>query len=131
MKEKLKKFMVGRNGIDQLSLFLTYFALVLLLILSLMGKAKYNFIPMAIVIYAYYRFFSKNLIKRASENSKFLSLSNKLIGKLTKTKRLVFGSKTHKYFICGKCKTELRIPKHKGKIRVKCPKCGEEYVKRT
>ncbi len=39
--------------------------------------------------------------------------------------------KLYKYYKCPKCKTELRVPKGKGKIKIKCPKCQEQFIKRT
>ncbi len=39
--------------------------------------------------------------------------------------------KTYAYYRCPKCSTELRVPKGRGKIKIRCPKCGEEFIKRT
>ena len=39
--------------------------------------------------------------------------------------------KVYAYYRCPKCRTELRVPRGKGKIKIKCPKCGEEFIKRT
>lgn len=35
----------------------------------------------------------------------------------------------YKYFKCPKCKKEYRAPKGKGKIRVTCRECGEQFDK--
>ncbi len=39
--------------------------------------------------------------------------------------------KIYAYYKCPKCRAELRVPRGKGKIKIKCPKCGEEFIKRT
>ena len=39
--------------------------------------------------------------------------------------------KTHAYYKCPECKKELRVPRGKGKIRITCPHCGHQFVKRT
>ena len=39
--------------------------------------------------------------------------------------------KDHKYFFCPKCGQSVRVPKGAGKIRVKCPKCGEKFEKKA
>lgn len=131
MEQKFRNFMMGRYGIDGLSMFLTYFALILMLIFSLSGKSDYNWIPMIIVVISYGRVFSKNRLQRAKEQQAF----NKMIAPLTrffnKWFHRIFGSKSHLYFLCPSCKTELKVPKGKGRIRITCPKCGEKFEKNT
>ena len=39
--------------------------------------------------------------------------------------------KIYAYYNCPKCRAELRVPRGKGKIKIRCPKCGEEFIKRT
>ncbi len=39
--------------------------------------------------------------------------------------------KTYKYYRCKYCETVFRIPKGKGKVRVTCPGCKEQYTKKT
>ncbi len=39
--------------------------------------------------------------------------------------------KDHKYFFCPKCGQSVRVPKGAGKIRVKCPKCGEKFERKA
>lgn len=134
MKEKFYQFMQGRYGADQFSRFLSYVALALALLLLLFGKslpAVSMLVPLAVIAYSYFRAFSKNIAARARENQKYLSLTGGMRRSLTKLKNHTFGTKTHKYFTCSSCKTELRVPKRKGKIKVRCPKCGAEYIKRT
>lgn len=131
MEEKFRKFMVGRYGIDGLSMFLTYFALILMLVLSLSGNADRNWIPMVIIIGSYARVFSKNRMQRMKENQKFQELVAPFTRFFNKWFHRIFGSKSHLYFNCPNCKTELKVPRGKGKVRITCPKCAEKFEKDT
>ena len=37
----------------------------------------------------------------------------------------------YKFFRCPSCRTLLRVPKGKGKIKVVCRKCGNSFIKKT
>lgn len=37
----------------------------------------------------------------------------------------------YKYFKCPKCKKEYRAPKGRGRIRVTCKECGEQFEKKV
>ena len=81
MKEKLARFMAGRNGIDQLNLFLLGLDLVLLLAASLFrGSAGLlAYLPVfALLGYSYFRMLSRNTLRRREENGKYLRLRYKL-----------------------------------------------------
>ena len=77
MKEKFIRFMQGRYGIDQLSKFLLIAGLVIVLISAFLGNNPIALILYLIgwglVIYCYYRVFSRNVSKRYSENQAFLA----------------------------------------------------------
>jgi DNA-directed RNA polymerase subunit RPC12/RpoP len=73
---------------------------------------------------AAYRVFSKDMTRRISENRKFLSIWNPLAARFK-------DRKTHKYYKCPSCSQQLRVPKKKGNLSIKCPKCGTEFKGRT
>ncbi|MDO4778259.1 MAG: hypothetical protein Q4A42_01730 [Tissierellia bacterium] len=131
MKDKLMKFFSGRYGADKLTYYLMYFSLALLIVGQISDKIIISYIAFAIIIYANYRVLSKNISKRSNENRIFLGKTYKIRHFFAKKYYHIFGKDGFKYFTCNTCKSELRIPKNKGKIRVRCPKCNTEYIKRT
>lgn len=128
---RFQKFMYGRYGFDQFTRFLVIIAFVV----SLLGSFT-RFSPLLILSYlflivALLRVFSKNISARARENYKYLGIVNSVKNTFKKIKLTFFGSKTHRYYSCPKCKQTIRVPKGKGKICITCPKCRNEFIKRT
>ncbi len=159
----------GRNGSDQLSVFLVAIALVLVIIYPFFPLDYVRLIlcgvALALIAWALFRMFSSNIAKRREENAKFLAIFGKKhksngtedinyreVGEKTEKEKKKEAKqrakqekeaekarkkakkqdlKTHAYFKCPKCSTELRVPKGKGKIRITCPKCGEQFVEKT
>ncbi|MCD7871711.1 MAG: ZPR1-type zinc finger protein, partial [Clostridiales bacterium] len=78
-------------------------------------------------IFAFYRFFSKNLEKRRSENANWL----KFTGAIKKEFKLIQNKwkfrKTHIFKKCPNCKTVLRMKRVKGTHSVNCPHCGKKF----
>ena len=83
------------------------------------------------VAYALFRVLSTNKYKRVAENRKFKEKFIDPIKSEIKTQKKNKKDKDFKYIKCPSCKQELRIPKHKGKIKVKCPKCEHKFDARS
>lgn len=124
MKEKLYNFLKGRNGADQLTKFLLYLSISLMLLGTLLDLYLINFMSLLVILYANFRVFSKNIKNRVKENQKFILYLNKIRNVFIKNKNRVFGKDGYKYFECSYCKQELRVPKGKGNLNIKCPKCN-------
>lgn len=122
MKDRLTNFLRGRYGPDALTKFLMYFAIIILMLYYVTKIEALSIISLAILLIANFRIFSKNIEKRSKENTRFLNLVKKITNPFLK-----FLNKDYKYFTCEFCKQDLRVPKGKGKINVKCPKCGKKY----
>ncbi|MBQ2959773.1 MAG: hypothetical protein IJE09_00935 [Oscillospiraceae bacterium] len=131
MKEKLARFMVGRNGNDQLNLFLLGLALALLVIAAIFkssfGRISYV-IVLALLGYAYFRMLSRNVYKRREENGKFIRARYKLSAAVKLRKEQWIQRKDYKFFTCPSCKTTLRVPRGHGKIKIVCRKCGNSFT---
>ena len=131
MKEKLYRFMQGRYGSDELSKFLSGAAMVLIILNLLTKSGIFNLLFWGCLIYSYFRMFSKNYSARYAENQKFLALKNKWAYKWENHKRMREQKKIYHIYSCPYCKQKIRIPKGKGTIIITCPKCKQEFGKRS
>ncbi len=142
LNRKLANFMIGRYGSDEFGKFLTIVALITMIISMWIGSL---FLP-SILIYAYttFRMFSKNHYKRRFENDKYIQLRYRLKERFsskrnyrTKNSYTTADAKkkqdkrTHRIYKCPNCGQKIRVPKNKGKISIKCPKCRIEFTKKT
>lgn len=130
MREKIYRFMQGRYGSDQLNRFLMILALVLM-VLSMFGMPFTYLLGIVCMVYAYFRMFSRNIYKRRMENSVYLKYEYKVKQKLATWKRDMKQRKTHHIYRCPSCKQKIRIPKGRGKIEIRCPKCSHTFIKRS
>lgn len=130
MREKIYRFMQGRYGNDQFNRFLMVLVLVLF-VLSLFGVPFAYLLAIACMVYAYFRMLSRNLYKRRAENSVYMKYEYKVKQKLATWKRDMKQRKTHHIYKCPSCKQKIRIPRGKGKIEIRCPKCNQTFIKRS
>lgn len=127
----IRRFMTGRYGSDQLN-FALIISAIAFDILNLILRRFTGFLPIAIiasvfsilstaaVILTIVRMFSKNIGKRYEENQKFLKIWDQV-------KML---PKFHIYR-CKNCKQKIRVPRKGGKrVEIRCPKCGQTFIKR-
>lgn len=131
MKEKFYRFMQGRYGQDEFSKFLVFAALACVLVNLLVQRHVLYWIAWLLLIYAYFRIFSRNHQARYAENQRFLNATAKFRYWFDQQKKLAGERKYHHIYTCPKCKQKIRIPKGKGKIMVRCPKCHHEFQKRS
>ena len=131
MREKIARFMYGRNGIDHFSKFLVYAALIFILLDVIVGGGIFYAIGLAMMVYGYFRAFSKNINKRRMENAKYYRIRSKVVVGVKNWWDRMKQSKDYCFFRCPSCKAMLRVPRGKGKIRVTCRKCGNAFEKRT
>lgn len=130
-KDKMARFMYGRYGMDQLSRNLSLICLVLLIVTMFVRNNVIYMIALVGIVYTYFRVFSRNISRRSEENEKYLRFHYKVVGKLNKIKFRIMDSKTHRIFRCPSCSQKIRVPRGKGKISIKCPKCRIEFIKKT
>ena len=132
---KLYQFMQGRRGIDQFGRFLFFAAIILMFVSLLFSKyavlyAITYYLGLAMLLYGYYRAFSRNIYKREMENNKYLAFKYKVTkGKSFQQWR--YERKTYAYFKCPGCGQKMRAPKGKGNIKVRCHSCNTTFNKKV
>lgn len=131
MKEKFMRFMQGRYGADNLCRFLSGVCMVFLVI-SLFSRHQIWFLlALAALIYNYFRMFSRNIGKRYAENQKYLAMTAAIRKNFAKKKNEMAQRKTHHIYKCPGCGQKIRVPKGRGRIEIRCPKCSQTFVKNS
>lgn len=128
---KAQSFMYGRYGLDELSNFLLLVGLVCIIAGLFAYPGFFGGLAMALYLVSMFRAFSKNTTKRQREREGYLRMTEPLRNWYALQKRKFSERRTHKFYKCPQCKAPLRVPKGKGKIKIRCPKCGAEIIKKT
>ena len=131
MRERFARFMAGRNGNDQLNVFLLIVDVALLLIAEIFSRRLGRVLCPAMLVllgYTYFRMFSRNVAKRREENGRYLRRKAKVQSALRLRKERWVQRKDYKFFCCPSCKSVMRVPRGRGKIRIVCRKCGNSFT---
>jgi DNA-directed RNA polymerase subunit RPC12/RpoP len=131
MKERLRRLMQGRYGVDELSKMMVYASFVVMIVGSFAKNPYINLVGFMIIIYSYSRIFSKNQRLRSAQNLKYMQLRDSFLRKISNQIQIMKLSKTYRVYSCPGCKQLVRVPKGKGRIEVKCPKCGARFSKNS
>ena len=127
MGDRIRRWMYGRYGVDKLSKTMIYFALVLCILSMFVGRGILYPLSFVLIIYSYFRVFSKNISKRYAE----LQGYEKWIRSVKNFPETMKMRKTHHIYKCPNCRQKIRIPRGKGNIEISCPKCRTKFVKRS
>lgn len=137
MKEWFNKFMQGRYGGDEYGRYLSIIAIVLVVISVIFSNlvsivSSITFIlGLGLILYCYYRMFSRDTQRRTAENQKYLNNRYQFAVLKQQRKERNAQKADFKFYKCPKCGVLNRIPKGKGKIEVTCPKCGETFIRKS
>ena len=131
LKDRFIRFMYGRYGVDSFGKFTIWGSLILMLIAGWTHRGILSCLAWAGIIYSYFRMFSKNTYKRAAENQKYLQMTRGIRTFFYRQRNMITQRKTHHIYKCPSCKQTIRVPKGKGKIEIRCPKCNTRFIKRS
>ncbi len=131
MRDKFMRFMQGRYGTDALSKFLVIAGVILAVVSSATHVRVLYMIAWIMIIWSYFRMFSKDYSRRSAENRWYLNKTYKIRSKFAGLKNRMAQSKDYHIYKCPSCKQKIRIPRGKGKIEIRCPKCSTTFIKRS
>lgn len=131
MKDKLYRFMRSRYGNDQLSSMLTWGGLIFMLLDCFLKIGIFYFIGFVLFVYGYIRIFSKQYDKRAAQNRWYMEHTAGIRNVFKRRKKQKETGKDYKVFVCNKCQQMIRVPRGKGRIEIRCPKCGNKFIRKS
>ena len=131
MRDFLRKFLYGRYGVDQFSTALVIGSVVLSLLYTISHVRLFYLVSSVLIVYALFRIFSKNFANRQKENLAWLKYSSKGKKASRKCIRRIQDLPHYKYYNCMNCKQTIRVPRGKGRVEIRCPKCGYSFRSKT
>lgn len=135
MRAWFLRVMAGRNGMDHLNRFLSVVLLVLALLSMFIRSSRLagslSILTLGLLIYIYFRMFSRNIYRRQQENGAYLRQRYKITSAWSGMRDRWAQRKDYRFFKCPSCHTRLRVPRGKGKLNIVCRKCGTSFQRRT
>ena len=119
-----RNFMIGRYGSDRLNTYLLVVGVALMLIGSIFGGKSalaswcslLSYVPL---IWCIFRMYSRNIEARRRENAAVQNFLAHL------------RDKNHRYYRCPRCRQTVRVPRGRGKISIRCPKCSQRFIRKS
>ena len=122
------RFMTGRYGLDKFGGFLLIVYLLLAIVARFMPNLTAYLIVLALalaaLVYAIFRFVSRDTHKRYLEGQKFDGIYSKVKSFFKLQKNRFRDRKTHVYKKCRSCGAILRFRRVSGTHTSNCPRCG-------
>lgn len=128
----IRRFLAGRYGSDALNCVLLVLAVVVSLANNILANVFLDsriytgviyhvlwLVMMALLVLSLVRSFSRNIPARRRENARLVQLWTRL------------RDRKNRYFRCPNCRQLVRVPRGRGKVSIRCPKCGEKFIRKT
>jgi len=130
--QRLQNFMRGRYGQnDTLNKCLNNVALLLLVISIFTRIGWLVLIAFLLLALSYWRLFSKKIYQQVALNRGFQRIWFPIVRPFTRAGYSLKQHWRYRFFHCAQCHQRIRIPRHHGRVRVTCPKCGHQFEART
>lgn len=123
--------MMGRYGTDQLNLFLILLSFAIEIAGIFVWQGIMTWIALVPLIWSIVRTFSRNIQARQRENMRFLQWLHSVRTFFPRLRARLADRKVNRIFQCPSCGQKVRVPKHKGRLRITCPQCGTKFERKT
>ena len=131
MKEKMRSFMAGRYGTDQLGRFTMGISAACLILYMFLHWNILYVLTLAGLVWYYMRAMSRNHSKRYNENLRFLQMKNQVFGRFRSVRTEWEQRKIYRFYSCPGCHQKVRVPRGHGKISITCPRCHESFIRKS
>ena len=91
----------------------------------------FTYLGAALLIFCYYRTFSRNISKRTEENYRYYAVKDRIRSKFSSLRDQWNNRKLYHYYRCPQCRQKLRVPRGRGRIQISCPRCGTQFIKKS
>jgi hypothetical protein len=126
-REKIARFMAGRNGADQLLYVFFALYIVIAIVNSFVSSLILEGVLLLLIAYILFRMFSRNISKRRAENARLMKVWYKIRPGFMGFIRQIKEIRTHRYRRCPHCKARIRLPRKPGRHTVTCPACKKDF----
>lgn len=130
-QERLAEFMRGRNGADDLGRICSNIALVLIVVYLFCGWWPLSLVALALIAYAWFRICSKDVAARAQENERFMARLGPARPWVAAPVATFRDRRANVYLTCPNCGQRARVPRGKGRVRIRCRRCHGTYEGRS
>ncbi len=136
-RQDMKEVMSRRCGLDELNNLLVFISILLLAVALFAHKWIIILLGIVFALIVTLRAFSKNLDDRSKENEIYMKYLGGVVKRISYVSRSIkmkiktLQDEQYVYFICSGCRQTIRLPKNKGTVSVRCPKCGQNFIKKT
>lgn len=130
--QRIQRFMTGRYGQnDSLNRAMSYLALLLLIISFFVHSGWLPLAAVLLIVATYWRLFSHKIYRQVAINRGFERVWLPLTRPFARLRYSLSQYRQYRFFRCSQCHQRIRIPRHHGHVRITCPKCGNQFDKRT
>ena len=130
-ERKFVEWFRGRNGSDELATCALLVALILVVVNFFIQSIIISVVSTLLMLYSCWRITSKNLEARENETAVFCEFLGPMRSWLRNPAQAAAEKKAYKHLKCPECGQRVRVPRGKGKIRVRCPQCQHKFETRT